>query len=355
MVVLRHALPWVVLILGAASASAGPDVLGGQPLPFEPGGPDLGHLIQPGASPGPSPTPTPSPTPGPDPTTDPAPPGDPPNPVPEPTPPPSPEPPAPPEPISEAIEAVQGLVENALGPRDAAAAGPAPEGAAAGPEEAIPAAASARAPDPPQPWDGIPTSLLLPEILAAAALSRAPFVRTGLRRMARAALRLGAALQALFTRLTRDDVLHHPLRQRLFELIRSRPGIHFRELLRSSLVPNGVLQWHLDKLVQSGVIGRNQGYGFTCYFVAGQIDRRRMDASSVTKSDGARRVLASLQIQPAASLDSLARTARLDPRAARFHVSRLSERGLVTVERSGRNLSIAATPSGRMVGSELVP
>ena len=64
----------------------------------------------------------------------------------------------------------------------------------------------------------------------------------------------------LFARLRRNDILDLDTRRRVLDILRERPGIHFRELLRTASLGSGTLSYHLYVLEREGfVIARRDG------------------------------------------------------------------------------------------------
>ncbi len=74
-------------------------------------------------------------------------------------------------------------------------------------------------------------------------------------------------LLPLFTRLSEDDVKTHVVRGRLYQIIISNPGIHFREIQREygtediPKLQTGALCYHLDVLTKNGFVkSQSDGY-----------------------------------------------------------------------------------------------
>lgn len=79
-------------------------------------------------------------------------------------------------------------------------------------------------------------------------------------------VRLGAAL---YTRIVREDLLEHPLRRRLHEIVHAEPGLHLREAQRRLGTTWGPLAFHLRMLVQAGYLRQERRGGYTHVYPEG--------------------------------------------------------------------------------------
>lgn len=152
---------------------------------------------------------------------------------------------------------------------------------------------------------------------------------------------------SLFTRLTRDEVLDHPARAELMEVVEDRPGIHFAEIARRSDLGEGATRHHLRKLADADLITRHRAQGYTCYFPQGEVDRRLRAAAPALKADGARRVMSAVTASPGASAKQIAEATDLSPSTVHHHVQRLREAGLIEGQRDGRHVALRPTDIGR--------
>lgn len=96
---------------------------------------------------------------------------------------------------------------------------------------------------------------------------------------------------ALYSRVAKPEALDQPSRALVAEAIMARPGIHFRQLVRATGLSRGTVDHHLRKLIDTGLIAKRRNGRYACYFPAGDVDRRLMDALPFLKSDGARRLV----------------------------------------------------------------
>lgn len=148
----------------------------------------------------------------------------------------------------------------------------------------------------------------------------------------------------LYSRVERPTALEQGTRAEIARLVTQRPGIHFREIVRTTDWSRGTVEHHLRKLLDTGMITESSRGRYTCYFPRGDVDRRLMDAVAVLKSDGARRVLEAVLDSPGISATEAAAAAGLSRQAAHVHLRRMVAAGLATSRRRGRTAGAIATP-----------
>jgi predicted transcriptional regulator len=158
----------------------------------------------------------------------------------------------------------------------------------------------------------------------------------------------GALSFGLFSRVQRDSALDQATRSQLHALVEANPGIHFQEIVRRSGRGQGTVDHHLRKLVDVGLLVRQQAPGFVCFFPKGSVDRRVMAAAPVLKADGARAVLEAVAARPGLSGLGIGAVTGLDRGTVSYHLRRLSQAALVTIERAGRELRVNVTETGRL-------
>jgi predicted transcriptional regulator len=140
----------------------------------------------------------------------------------------------------------------------------------------------------------------------------------------------------LFSRLKQPEVLSHPSRQQLLQLIESQPGIHFKEMARRTGLPNGSLVHHLETLRRSGQVVARPSGGYTLYFLGAHVPAGSAEAASALKADGARKILDVVRSQPGLSSADVAARTGLQPSTVTYHVQRLQSAGLLMGLRDGR-------------------
>jgi DNA-binding transcriptional ArsR family regulator len=131
----------------------------------------------------------------------------------------------------------------------------------------------------------------------------------------------------LFSRIETGDLLRHPVRARLHQLVESEPGLHFQELGRRAGVARGALQHHLDKLEAGGLLAARMAGGYRCYFLASAATPASAAQAGATRSEGAQLVLQALQAGIVGPRAIAAHTG-LSVGTVGHHLKRLREAGL---------------------------
>jgi predicted transcriptional regulator len=144
-----------------------------------------------------------------------------------------------------------------------------------------------------------------------------------------------------------DDPLALETRRRLYEVIRAAPGLGAREVQRAAALGWGETVYHLDRLVESGLVHREHGGHQDHYFVAAVPlgDRRLL---GLARSPSARRLLVVLLEQPGLSVPSLIERTGLSAGRISIHLRRFLESGLVVAGRSGRFRTFAVADRERV-------
>lgn len=155
-----------------------------------------------------------------------------------------------------------------------------------------------------------------------------------------------AAGLGLFSRIGGEQLLEHPARAQLLQIVQAEPGVHFQDLVRRSGLPNGTAVHHLGKLAKGGLVSVRSLGRYTCYFPGNSPDRAALAAAPVLRSDGARRVYEAIQGRPGLSGLELAGLVELQPSTVNYHVQRLVESGLVRAARDGRAVRLTPATAG---------
>ena len=150
----------------------------------------------------------------------------------------------------------------------------------------------------------------------------------------------GAGL-GLFSRTRDDELLEHPRRAQVLQLVQAEPGIHFQDLARRLAVGRGTLDHHLRKMLAAGLLTKVQHNGYACYFPKGAVDRRVMAAAPLLRSGGGRAVFQALRQQPGRSGRELALALGLSQSTVSYHLRKLQEAGLVFGAGDGAGLRLS--------------
>ncbi len=133
-----------------------------------------------------------------------------------------------------------------------------------------------------------------------------------------------------------DDPLLLENRKRLYECVRGNPGLHFREIQRRVSMPIGVLDYHLNYLVQKGLVTVTKQEGFSRYYPGGQIGADKMRILSCLRQELPRGIILFLLRNPGATHGQLLENFTISGGTLSYHIKKLVSRGAVRVEKKGR-------------------
>jgi predicted transcriptional regulator len=138
----------------------------------------------------------------------------------------------------------------------------------------------------------------------------------------------GAGL-GMFSRTRDDELLQHPRRAQIVQLVDAVPGIHFQDLGRRLTMGRGNLEHHLRKLLAAGLLTKVHDAGYACYFPKGKVDRHLMAAAPVLRSPSGRAILDAVRARSGQSGRQIAIELGLSQSTVSYHLRRLQEAGLV--------------------------
>lgn len=133
-----------------------------------------------------------------------------------------------------------------------------------------------------------------------------------------------------------DDPLELETRRRIYQYLQKFPGSHMREIGREVDIPMGTLEYHLHYLVKADLLTTRQDARYTRYFATGELSRREKDVLAVLRQKVPRQVSAHLLLAPGSSHGVLLQKFQLSASTLSFHLKKLLNAGIVSVEKSGR-------------------
>ncbi|MBW3581968.1 MAG: ArsR family transcriptional regulator [Euryarchaeota archaeon] len=191
---------------------------------------------------------------------------------------------------------------------------------------------------PPSAWAGVAAAST-----ASAAAGGNIGLYTLLRKLGWAAPGIG-----MFTRISKEDILEHPLRNEIHDAIKTNPGIHVSALSRLVDAGWGTTVHHLKKLQDKELIAVRNVNNQKCYFLnGGGIGRDRWVQMSELKNETAGRIAQFILAHPFQTLTGISETLRLSPSLVSHHVSKLVKAGVLEKVRDGRFVKIAVTQDAR--------
>jgi DNA-binding transcriptional ArsR family regulator len=132
------------------------------------------------------------------------------------------------------------------------------------------------------------------------------------------------------------DPLDLANRKRIYEAVRQNPGVHFRDLQRRTNMTVGVLSYHLDFLVDRGLLTVDKQESFTRYFPGGQIGRDKQKMLAALRQEIPRGIILFLLMNPGATHSKVLESFTISGGTLSYHIKKLASRGLIQVEKVGR-------------------
>ena len=153
-----------------------------------------------------------------------------------------------------------------------------------------------------------------------------------------------------FSRIEDSEVLQHPLRSQVFQVIQASPGIHASELTRRVGTGWGTIVHHLDRLEKAKLVTVRRVNNQKCYFEAGgKVSRQDMAVASAVRSDSASQIAAFVSTHPMTNQKEMAAELGISPALASFHVKKLVALGVLDKVRQGKATLLTTTDALRRV------
>lgn len=133
-----------------------------------------------------------------------------------------------------------------------------------------------------------------------------------------------------------DDPLQLENRKRIFECVRSNPGLHFREIQRRINLPIGVLDYHLNYLAQRGIVVVRKQEGFSRYYPGGHITAEKMRLLSCLRQEIPRGIMLYLLRNPGATHGQILARFSVSGGTLSYHIKKMLSLGAIKLEKKGR-------------------
>jgi predicted transcriptional regulator len=149
---------------------------------------------------------------------------------------------------------------------------------------------------------------------------------------------------ALYSRLTRSNLLDNEHRDQVYKLIQAEPGLNVSEIAKRAQLGWGTTVYHLDRLEREGFVAAERGGLSKCYFAVGLLDREARRATAALREGPRREVAAVLLAQPGITQAELAQQLGMSASAASKQVTKLETAGLVRREREWKTVRLFPGP-----------
>jgi predicted transcriptional regulator len=136
--------------------------------------------------------------------------------------------------------------------------------------------------------------------------------------------------------MPRQDLLDLPVRRRIFEFIRSNPGVHFREVQRYLGLAVGQLDFHLNSLVKGDVLVRESVSGEVNFYVRDKFSIEEKRALSILRREIPRGIVLFLLEHPGSNPGRVQESFIFTSATLSYHLRRLERAGVLIAEQKGR-------------------
>lgn len=134
----------------------------------------------------------------------------------------------------------------------------------------------------------------------------------------------------------RTRALELEIRQNLYSLISTCPGLHFREIQRRTEVSTGQLTYHLDCLVKAGLLRTSSDGEYLRYYAYPEMADEERRILEIVHRESPRHILLCLLENDACSNEQLTERLHLSPSTVSWHIKKLVDENIVKKRVAGR-------------------
>lgn len=164
---------------------------------------------------------------------------------------------------------------------------------------------------------------------------------------------LGMGAFALYSRLSKSELLDNEHRDRVYKLIQENPGLGLTEISERSGLGWGTTVYHLDRLERVGFVASERAGLHRCYFPVGTLPRESRKGIGALKADTTRAIATFLVQRPGATQSELCEALGMSASAASKQITKLESAGLVRREREWKTVRLHPEPTlGALVQPE---
>jgi len=149
----------------------------------------------------------------------------------------------------------------------------------------------------------------------------------------------------LYSRIGKDEMLEHEVRETLYETVKEDPGIHAHALSEAADVGWGTTVYHLRRLEDSGFVTSEKKGRYRRFFPAGGFQEEHREVLSVLQNETTEAVARAVLDDPGLNQSAICDRVDISPSLASWHLDQLIEADLVDRERRGRTVHYTPGPA----------
>lgn len=133
----------------------------------------------------------------------------------------------------------------------------------------------------------------------------------------------------------KEDPLQLDTRRDIFELIKSSPGVHFREISRRLDIPMGVVEYHINYLLKRDMIVARKEGRYKRYYTEGKVGSRDKKVLAFLRKEIPRAILMHLMLNPGARHRDIKSDLGIGGSTLSFHLKKMIRKEVVREEEDG--------------------
>lgn len=140
----------------------------------------------------------------------------------------------------------------------------------------------------------------------------------------------------LYAKISRAELFENEVRERIFNAIKTQPGVSASDLAREAGVSWGTTIYHLEVLEQNKMVSSIRNGRHRRYFENGCVIGTSKDVVAVLQNAVTAKVERNVRTTPGVTQKQLATATGMSPQALHWHLTRLVRVGVIRKERDGR-------------------
>ncbi len=141
--------------------------------------------------------------------------------------------------------------------------------------------------------------------------------------------------------IDKHNVLEHPMRQSLLQVVEEQPGVHLRELANRHETAVTNTQWHLRKLEMAGLVKTEKVQGRRLYYPTrgGVVAKQEAVQNAAVSNPNAKAILEYVQVHPGTTQKGIADALEMNPGTVRWHIRKMDGAGLIKTLEEGSKVT----------------